>query len=59
MAARAFTVSCAGHGEMARDIPRCGWVCAGCKAWLTDEEVSRLVLAAPAGSPDPIPLVVT
>ena len=59
MAARAFTVSCADHGEMARDIPRCGWVCADCKAWMPDEEVRRLVLAAPPGHPVPLPLVVT
>ena len=59
MAARAFTVSCADHGEMARDIPRCGWVCAGCKAWMSDEEVRRLVIAAPPRHPDPLPLVVT
>ena len=59
MAARAFTVSCAEHGEMARDEPRCGWACPDCRAWLPDEDVHRLVLAAPAGSPDPLPLVVT
>lgn len=61
MAARTFTVSCAEHGEMARDTPRCGWVCADseCRAWLPDEEVRRLVLAAPPGSTDPLPLVVT
>lgn len=61
MAARGFTVSCADHGEMARDEPRCGWVCpdGGCGAWLPDEEVRRLVLAAPDGSPDPLPVVVT
>ena len=59
MAARAFTVSCADHGEMARDEPRCGWVCGGCKAWLPDDEVRRLVLAAGPGHPVPLPLVVT
>ena len=60
MAARAFTVSCAEHGEMARDEPRCGWACAAedCRAWLPDEEARRLVLAAPPGSLR-VPLVVT
>ena len=59
MAARAFTVSCADHGEMARDELRCGWVCGECRAWLPDDKVRRLVLAAPDGSPVPLPLVVT
>jgi hypothetical protein len=61
MATRSFTVACAEHGEMARDEPRCGWVCTDgtCKAWLPDEKVRRLVFAAPVGSPDPLPLVVT
>ena len=61
MAARAYTVSCAEHGAMERDFPRCGWKCSseGCGAWLPDEEVRRLVTRAPADSPDPLPLVVT
>jgi hypothetical protein len=61
MAARAFTVSCADHGEMARDEPRCGWVCADrqCRTFLPDEEVRALVLAAPVGDGGLVPLVVT
>ena len=46
---------------MDRDEPRMAWTCPDgrCRAWLPDEEVFRLVTAAPAGSPDPLPLVVT
>ena len=59
MAARAYTVSCADHGEMARDTLRCCWVCPDCGARLDDEDVHRLVTRAPADSPVPLPIVVT
>lgn len=61
MTARTFTVSCADHGEMSRDEPRGAWECpdGGCSARLPDSEVYRLVTGAPAGSPGPVPIVVT
>jgi hypothetical protein len=56
-----FTVSCVDHDVMERDHARHGWKCAaeGCTAWLPDDEAYRLMLRAPADSPDPVPLVVT
>jgi hypothetical protein len=59
--ARAYTVSCAEHGEMVRDSLRYCWLCPDgeCGARLDDEDVFRLVSTAPASLPDPLPLVVT
>jgi hypothetical protein len=61
VAARNFTVVCAEHGPMVRDQPRHAWTCpdGDCRAWLPDEEVCRLKMAAPDDSPDPLPIVVT
>ena len=61
MTTRSITVTCDKHGGMTRDEPRSAWECLaqGCGAWLPDEEVYRLVAAAPPGGPDPVPIVVT
>lgn len=61
MTTRTYTVTCDEHGEMTRDELRRAWECLtdGCGAWLPDEEIYRLVTAVPAGSPDPVPIVVT
>jgi len=61
VAVKRYTVECAEHGPMERDQVRFGWLCTAgnCRAALPDEEVIRLVTAAPADAPDPLPLVVT
>jgi hypothetical protein len=57
---RSVIVACGEHGPMVRDEPRYAWECPdpACGASLPDAEVYRLASAAPAGSPDPVPIVV-
>jgi hypothetical protein len=61
MTTRSVIVACGEHGPMLRDEPRIAWYCPfeGCRAHLPDEDVYRLAAAAPEGSPDPLPIVVT
>jgi hypothetical protein len=61
VSARRYAVACDEHGEMTRDEARLAWACpdAECPAWLPDEQVYRLVSAAPADGPDPVSIVVT
>jgi len=61
MTVRGVTVDCAEHGPMTRDEPRFAWECPdpACRARIPDGEVYRLVSAAPADGPDPVPIVVT
>jgi hypothetical protein len=59
MATLLFTVECASHGEMRHSFGTLAWVCPewGCPALLPDEDVQRLVTAAPRTG-EPVQLVV-
>ena len=61
MAVRLYTVDCAVHGPMVRDLPGAGFRCADetCGARLDDEDVHRLVTGSPQDQPGPVPIVVT
>jgi len=60
MATREFTVECAEHGAMVRDLPGAGFRCEdeACGAFLADDDVHGRVTASLQDQPGPARVIV-